>query len=146
MEINKFRLKHVKKYIEIEKLISQTDDEFLDNIAKILQTNVDLIQFNQGENTTQEYLYLGKKIRELCSIFNTLFIIKNRIDIAKITNADGIILEKNEIPPQYAREILQEHAIIGFLSKEKNFTFENNYDFIIYKNNFYTKKEDIFKV
>lgn len=120
LKLNEYRLAHVKNYLVIEKYTDETDDDFLNRIAEKLNNKIDMLQFNQGNISTKEYYLLGKKLRELCSIFNVIFIIKNRIDVAKAVNADGIILEENELPPDFAKEFLEENSIIGLLTTAQN--------------------------
>ena len=120
LNLNEYRLSHVKNYFVIEKSENESDNEFLDRAAQKLNEKIDLLQFNQGNISTKEYFLLGKKIRELCSIFNVIFITENRIDVAKAVCADGVILNKNELPPEVAKELLDENSIIGLSTETKN--------------------------
>ena len=99
-----------------------------------------MLQFNQGKISTKEYFLLGKKIRELCSIFNVILIIENRIDVAKAVCADGVILNENELPPEFAKEFLDENSIIGVSAGTENLDFsEFDYFYNPQNKHFYLK-------
>ncbi len=116
VKLNDYRLSHVKNYKEINKQINETCDEFLDRVASVICNDSDMLQFNQDNISTKDYILLGKKLRELCSIYNVIFVIKNRVDVAKIIEADGVILEEDEISYNEAKEILDENVLIGLLT------------------------------
>ena len=71
---------------------------------------------------------LGKRIRELCSIYNALFIIYDRLDIAQIVHADGVLLEEDSIDVETTREILGSNFIIGIQINKENDNFINEID------------------
>ena len=62
----------------------------------------------------------GKKLRELCSIYNALFIVRSRADIGHILQADGISLEPGDIDINSARHLLGEQSIAGFFVYTKD--------------------------
>ena len=75
----------------------KSDDEFLDRVALALKNGVDIIQLREKSRPAKEIIELGYKIRELASNFNALFIVNDRIDIAKIVKADGVHLGQDDI-------------------------------------------------
>jgi len=138
MKINKLRLANRTKYLIVNLENFKTTDELLDKIGYELENGTDIIQINEIPNNAQKTIIIGKKIRELCSIYNVLLIIKSRIDIAQIIEADGIFLEKNDIPIHNAKELVNETMIFGTKSNTKNEINEaitNNFDYIITKEN-----------
>lgn len=64
-----------------------------------------------------------------------MFLIKNRLDIAQITDSDGVILDINSIKPIYAKKLLKEDKIIGFDSNLLLSTEIENY--ILKERNFF---------
>ena len=62
---------------------------------------------------------LGHKIRQLTSIYNALFIVNDRVDIAKIVKADGVHLGQDDVEIDYAKEILGSDKIIGISTHER---------------------------
>ena len=113
MNINQLRLKNKKTYMIVNSNTFNNEDDFLDAIAKELKEGIDIIELRESCSTPDKIIRIGKKIRELCSIFNTLFIINDRIDIAQIIQADGILLNKFSIDIFSAKELTNEKIIIG---------------------------------
>lgn len=89
------------------------DNIFLDKVALSLKSGVDIVQLREKNTTAKRFIELAKKIRDLTSHFNKAFIVNDRVDIAKITHADGVHLGQDDMDIKYAREILGENAIIG---------------------------------
>lgn len=113
MELNKLRLKDKKLYLVTNSDKFDTDDEFLDAVASALKGGVQIVQLREKTAPAARMIELGKKIRELCSIYNALFIVNDRIDIAQILQADGVHLGQDDIDIKYAREILGTNFIVG---------------------------------
>ncbi len=113
MNINQLRLKNKKKYLIINSELFDNENNFLDSVANELKRGIDIIELRETNSKPDRIVEIGKKIRELCSIFNTLFIINDRIDIAQVIQADGILLNKFSIDILYARELTNDKTIIG---------------------------------
>ncbi len=113
MNIKKYLLDKRKLYLVTNSDKFNSDDEFLDRVALALKNGVDIIQLREKNRPAKEIIELGFKIRELSSNFNTLFIVNDRVDVAKIVKADGVHLGQDDISFASAREILGEEAIIG---------------------------------
>ncbi len=113
MNIKKYLLDKRKLYLVTNSDSFKSDDEFLDRVALALKSGVDIIQLREKNRPAKEIVELGYKIRELASNFNALFIVNDRIDIAKIVKADGVHLGQDDISLKTAREILGDEFIIG---------------------------------
>ena len=113
MNIKKYLLENRRLYLVTNSDKFNSDDEFLDRIALALKEGVDIIQLREKNRPAKEIIKLGKRIRELASNFNALFIVNDRIDIAKIVKADGVHLGQDDISLDIAREILGDEYIIG---------------------------------
>lgn len=113
MKINKLRLKDKKSYLVIEYTKFDDKNDLLNKIANKLETGIEIIELNCTNANLKELIPDAKKIRELCSIYNVLYIVNDRIDIAQITEADGIFLEENSIDIENAKRLLNENSIIG---------------------------------
>lgn len=111
--LNQLRLKDKKLYLITSRDDFDSDDAFLDAIASALNGGVDLVQLREKTATAKKIIELGKKIRGLCSIYNALFIVNDRVDIAKIVEADGVHLGQNDVDIENAWRILGKDAIIG---------------------------------
>lgn len=113
MKLNELRLKNKKLYLITNSDIFYNTDNFLDAIASALNGGVQIVQYREKHLGAKKIIVIGKKIRELCSIYNALFIVNDRVDIAKILEADGVHLGQNDIDIKNARNLLGENAIIG---------------------------------
>lgn len=113
MNIKKYLLDKRRLYLVTNSDAFKSDDEFLDRVALALKNGVDIIQLREKNRPAKEIIELGYKIRELASNFNALFIVNDRIDIAKIVKADGVHLGQDDISLKTAREILGDEFIIG---------------------------------
>ena len=126
MDINAYRLKMVKNRIVTRAKVDESEDEFLNKLASKL-INADLILFDIDEISMLKAIELGLKVRELCSIYSKIFMVKNRVDVALATHADGVELDENEIPPAIAKELLGEVSIVGLNFKSEHNSFEADY-------------------
>lgn len=131
MNINKLRLKDRKKYLIVNP--DNSDNDFLDYVANQLACGTDIIELKCVIATPQKILEYGKTIRELCSIYNALFLIHDRADIAQLLEADGIVTDKNGIPSEKLRELTGSIKIIGYniKSKDEEIPRLSDIDFII---------------
>jgi thiamine-phosphate pyrophosphorylase len=70
-----------------------------------------VVQLREKEMPMDELLPIAKKMRAICR--DITFIVNDRTDLAKIIEADGVHLGQDDLPINYAREILGEKVIIG---------------------------------
>lgn len=113
VKLNKFRMQDRKLYLVTNSDSFESDDAFLDAVASALKGGVDILQLREKNACAKKVIELGKKVRELCSLYNALFIVNDRIDIAKIVKADGVHLGQDDADIDSAREMLGENAIVG---------------------------------
>jgi thiamine-phosphate pyrophosphorylase len=83
--------------------------EELSQIA--VDSGATVIQIREKEMPMDQLLPIAKKIRAICR--DITFIVNDRVDLAKIIDADGVHLGQEDLPIRYAREILGEESIIG---------------------------------
>lgn len=114
MKLNEYRLKNAENYFEVNCCDFSSDDIFLDSIAVRLEKGIDILTFNGSSVFDKKFVELGKKLRELCSFYNTIYLIKGRIDVAKLVEADGVVLDENDIDISDAKKLLDEISIFGF--------------------------------
>lgn len=128
MKINKLRLKDKNKYLIVEPSLFNNETLLLDFVASELENGTQIIQLNTNNSYTKNLINIGKRIRELCSIYNALFIVSDRIDITNITEADGIFLDENSYDIYTAREQLGNDIIIGtnFLTDEADYIISDD--------------------
>ncbi len=73
---------------------------------------IDLVQLRENTACDRDFLKDAKIIKQLCQK-QVIFLINNRLDIAQITDADGLHLGQSDLPLGTARRILGENKIIG---------------------------------
>lgn len=110
---NQVKLSGKKLYLVTNSDNFESDDEFLDAIASALEGGVDILQLREKTMPAKRILELGKKIKQLCLQYETLFIINDRIDIAALLEADGVHLGQDDLSVADAREILGDKCIVG---------------------------------
>jgi thiamine-phosphate pyrophosphorylase len=79
----------------------------------ILEAGVDLVQLREKEAEAGDLLRWAEVFREAASRHGALFIVNDRPDVALAAEADGVHLGQEDLPPNVAREILGDDAIIG---------------------------------
>lgn len=86
----------------------------IEEIAKEMITGgTKIIQYRDKISMDRNFLENSKKLQKICSDFNVLFIINDRVDAAYIVNADGVHLGQDDMPVSEARRILGQNKIIG---------------------------------
>lgn len=86
-------------------------------IEEALQAGVDYIQLREKNISSAEYLARAKVLREMTRKHHTKFIVNDRVDIALLSEADGVHLGQADIPPKDARQVLGQDKIIGVTAK-----------------------------
>jgi len=116
-------------------------NEILNRIAAQLYTGFDIIIFDtKYPAADREIIEMTKKINSLCAEFDATFLIKGRADIAYAVEADGLILDKNDIPISAAHEITGHNSLTGFIT-EKEYDADI-IDFIIKNNSLICKTDN----
>lgn len=73
----------------------------------------DVIQLRDKDATAKELIKVARPIRQLTHKTKVLFIINDRLKIAKAVDADGVHLGQDDSPIKVARSILGRNKIIG---------------------------------
>ena len=125
-KIKKIRLSKIKNYI----FETTKNKDILDICASKLKVNCSII-FLKLENTDKTNLEISQKLRQLCSIYESILIIKHRFDFVKIVEADGILLDHNSIPLKTIKKFLDiEHYFIYKKTKDETEILDD-FDLII---------------
>lgn len=110
---NQIKLADKKLYLVTNSDEFESEDAFLDAVASALQGGVDILQLREKTMNANKILAIGEKIKQLCLLYNTTFIVNDRIDIAFLLEADGVHLGQDDLDVKSAREILGANSIIG---------------------------------
>lgn len=88
-----------------------------EKIETALKAGVDYIQLREKNISSAEYLKRARMLREMTDKYHTKFIVNDRLDIAMISEADGVHLGQSDIPVADARKILGRDKMIGATAK-----------------------------
>ncbi len=87
-------------------------------VEEALKGGVDIVQLREYSMTDWELLRVAQEVRGLTQHYRALFIVNNRPDIAKLSNADGVHLGQDDLPVGEARKILGPGKIVGVSTHE----------------------------
>ena len=133
-KVNKILLEKRQKYATIKSSDFKSEDELLNRSAEIMNSGADIIEFSGKTLSDQEFLRTAKKLRDLSGVFNALLVISDRIDIAKLSNADGVVLDKNSITIFDGKKLTEGHILLGYKVCGDNLPNENELnelDFVV---------------
>jgi thiamine-phosphate pyrophosphorylase len=94
--------------------ISITKLSHLEQVERLIEGGAEFIQLRDKHSTPKEFYESAKAVMDFTRSRDVKIIINDRVDIALAVKADGIHLGQDDLPPNYARQILGEKAIIGF--------------------------------
>ena len=132
MNLKKKLLKESRLYVIVDKKVSGRRPIF-NIVSKIKDFGADIIQLRDKESKKESILKEAYRLRKLLTNTQTLFIINDYIDIAKLVDSDGIHLGQNDLPLETARQLLGKDKIIGISCHNLNQAIEaqkNGADYI----------------
>lgn len=88
-----------------------------EKIETALKVGVDYVQLREKNISSAEYLKRARILREMTEKYHTKFIVNDRLDIAMLSEADGVHLGQSDVPVEDARKILGRDKIIGATAK-----------------------------
>ena len=71
------------------------------------------IQLRMKDASDDEVLKAAAEIQPMCKAHDAIFLLDDRVELAKELKADGVHLGKNDMPVDEARRVLGEEFIIG---------------------------------
>lgn len=80
---------------------------------KALQGGVDILQLRESSLPDSKLLEAAVQFRELTRKYKALFIVNDRPDIARVSEADGVHLGQEDLPVSGARAVLKEGKLVG---------------------------------
>ena len=85
-----------------------------EQIERLIKGGAEFIQLRDKDAAPKDFYDAAKKALEIARKRDVKIIINDRVDIALVLKADGVHLGQDDLPPELARKILGERAIIGF--------------------------------
>jgi len=111
--LKKRLLKKPGLYLVTDRNVLKARD-LLQILSRSMEAGLDMIQLRDKEATDEDLLGTARKIKALLKGRQVLFIINDRVDIARELDADGVHLGQEDMPIEAARRILGKEKIIGF--------------------------------
>ncbi len=135
------KLLHYSSHKKMSEVILKNNLYFISNntpqinqiVESVLKGGVKIIQYRFKGGKDLENLQEAFKIRKLCTEYNALFIVNDRVDIALACDADGVHLGQEDIDIKSARKILGFSKIIGVSANkvsEIKIAIENGCDYL----------------
>ncbi len=90
-----------------------TSGDHLELAKKACRAGARVLQYRDKKAERGELLKMAQEIRKITATAHTLFIVNDFIDIALLSNADGVHLGQDDIPIAEARKITPPDFIIG---------------------------------
>lgn len=87
--------------------------DFYKCIEDALKGGVSMLQLREKNLSGKEFLEKAIKLRKLTRRYNVKFIINDRVDIAMLSDADGVHVGQSDIPVSDVRKLLGNDKIIG---------------------------------
>lgn len=126
---------------------SGKNKKFLEYCEDLLKGGAKIIQYREKKRDLKLLLEEAKALRELTLKYNATFIVNDYLDIALLSEADGIHIGQDDLPIKDVRKILGENKIIGISThnpQEAQQAIIEGADYIGVGPIFYTEtKEDV---
>jgi thiamine-phosphate pyrophosphorylase len=88
-------------------------DEFERLVRSLIEAGVDIVQLRVKRLTDRELIGRARQLRALTRGTTTLFVMNDRPDVARLTDADGVHVGQEELTVKDARTIVGPRALIG---------------------------------
>lgn len=95
-----------------------------EQVEKLIEGGATFIQLREKYAAPKDFYAAAKTALEIARQYAVKIIINDRVDIALALKADGIHLGQDDLPPEQARKILGERAIIGYSTHDLEQAFE----------------------
>ena len=85
-----------------------------EQVRRFAAGGASLVQLREKNLSGRDFFESALRAVEVARELNVRLIINDRVDVALAVGADGVHLGQDDLPPEAAREILGDSAIIGF--------------------------------
>lgn len=85
-----------------------------EQVARLIAGGAKFVQLREKHASPRDFYEAARAVLEIARPKSVRIIINDRVDIALALKADGVHLGQDDLPPEKAREMLGEKAIIGF--------------------------------
>ncbi len=112
-KLNKYLLAKKNNYKIVNFKEYSSENDFLNAVAKFIEEGSDIIELRSPNANAKELLQVGKKLRVLTAQFDVLLIVFDRIDVAKLLEADGVCLAEKSMPVVDAVLLTEKSMLVG---------------------------------
>lgn len=88
-------------------------ESMLEQVERVLKSGVKVIQYRDKYASDEEAEKQCIRLQALCDVYEAVFIIDDRLEIAYRINADGLHVGEDDVSYEDARALLGEDKIIG---------------------------------
>lgn len=86
----------------------------LEQVERLIAGGANLIQLREKNLAPKDFFNIANEAINFARSRNVKIVVNDRVDIALAIKADGVHLGQDDLPPEQARKILGDKAIIGF--------------------------------
>jgi len=87
--------------------------DLVELVSQAIEGGAQMVQLRDKKSGDGEFLELAKKIHKITRKKRIPLIINDRVDVARLVDAEGVHLGEEDLPVKEAREILGSKKIIG---------------------------------
>lgn len=92
---------------------SNSQIDYFQSAVLALKGGLGFIQLRMKDSNREELISTGKRIKEECDKYNSLFILDDHVELVNEIGANGVHLGREDMPIKKARKILGKDKIIG---------------------------------
>ncbi len=85
-----------------------------EQVSHLIAAGAKIIQLREKHAAPLDWFADAKKAADLCRKNGVMLIVNDRVDITMAIGADGVHLGQTDLPPDAARRLLGDDAVIGF--------------------------------
>lgn len=100
-------------------------------VKEMINGGIKIIQYRDKNKSPKEKLKEATEIKKLCEKEGVLFIVNDHVDIALLTDADGVHIGQEDLDPKSIRKLLGDEKIIGLSTHSPKEGLEANLNFDI---------------
>ena len=82
-------------------------------VKEMIDGGIKIVQYREKDKTMREMIKEAIEISNLCKEKEVLFIVNDHIDLAILTDADGVHVGQDDIAPKDIRKLIGDNKIIG---------------------------------
>ena len=86
-------------------------------VEKAIRGGATFVQLREKDACDEEFIRVAREVRAVCKLYKVPFVINDRVDIAKLVDADGVHVGQDDESAKDARRELGEGKIVGVSCK-----------------------------